>query len=186
MSITSRPATPEYRDGWEATFAPKATPPVDRTAITTLHGTPVDELREAQAKQPTGQHADYIVLTDEERRRGFVRPVRRSYRHVGTRPKHPLRDLTDEEKAMFADAGYAKFEVYPEECSPKTGRFWTPRQLASGCGAVTSMGAALAETYARDPGFYGATFCTGCNAHFAVGAEGEFVWEDAPGERVGT
>ena len=49
--------------------------------ITTLHGTPVDELREKQAKQPTGQHDDYIVLADEERAKGFVRPVRNGYVH---------------------------------------------------------------------------------------------------------
>lgn len=111
-------------------------PPVDRNAITTLHGTDVDELRVQQAAQPTGQHADYIVLTDEERAKGFVRPVRRSYIH---------------EK----------------------------------CRSLTRMGTKLAETYARDPKFYGATFCCACNAHFPVGADGEFTW-DGTTERVGT
>src|SRR5688500_9223864 len=33
------------------------------------------------------------------------------------------------------------------------------------CGTVTTMGRALSETYARDPKFYGATFCCGCNRH---------------------
>ena len=42
------------------------------------------------------------------------------------------------------------------------------------CGTVTTMGRAIAETYARDPGFYGATFCCGCGAHFPVS---EFVWD---------
>jgi len=55
--------------------------PVDRTAITSLHGTPIDELRRQQAAQPVGMHSDYIVLSDEERAKGFVRPVRRTYRH---------------------------------------------------------------------------------------------------------
>lgn len=45
--------------------------------------------------------------------------------------------------------------------------------------------AALAETYARDPKFYGGTFCAGCHAHFPVGAGGEFVWDHTE-ERVGT
>jgi len=53
------------------------------------------------------------------------------------------------------------------------------------CGVVTTMGDALAETYARDPKFYGGTFCVGCRAHFPVGANGEFVW-DKTDEKVGT
>src|SRR3954469_22226889 len=62
-----------------------------------------------------------------------------------------------------------------------------------GCGAVTTMGRAIAETYARDPHFYGATFCTGCSMHRPVGPDGEFDWfaggdESIPAEylRVGT
>lgn len=31
----------------------------------------------------TGQQKGYVVLTDEERAKGFVRPVRTSYVHVG-------------------------------------------------------------------------------------------------------
>lgn len=42
------------------------------------------------------------------------------------------------------------------------------------CGTVTTMGQALAETYARDPKFYGGTFCCGCHTHFPVA---EFTWE---------
>jgi hypothetical protein len=47
------------------------------------------------------------------------------------------------------------------------------------------MGQTLAETYARDPGFYSGTFCCGCSAHFPVGANGEFVWDKST-EKVGT
>ena len=108
--------------------------PVDRSAVTTLHGTPVEDVRKID--QPVGQHHDYIILTDEERAKGFVRPVRRSYTH-------------------------------------------------SKCGASTRMGVKLCETYARDPGFYGATFCATCNSHYPVGAEGEFTW-DEDGQKVGT
>jgi len=53
------------------------------------------------------------------------------------------------------------------------------------CGVVTKMNETIAETYARDPRFYGATFCVGCRAHFPVGQEGEFVW-DGSAEKVGT
>lgn len=52
------------------------------------------------------------------------------------------------------------------------------------CGTVTTMGRSLSETYARDPGFYGATFCCGCQRHFPVGPDGEFEWLD--GTKVGS
>lgn len=52
------------------------------------------------------------------------------------------------------------------------------------CGSVTTMGAALAETYARQPSFYGATYCATCRMHRPVGEQGEFVWSD--GNKVGT
>lgn len=86
---------------------------------------------------PTGQHKAYWVLSESERAKGFLRPVRRTYVH---------------------------------------GR----------CGAATTMGTALAETYARDPGFYGATFCVACGNHFPVGEHGEFVWDTTNNEKVGT
>jgi hypothetical protein len=52
------------------------------------------------------------------------------------------------------------------------------------CGTATTMAAAIAETYARDPSFYGATFCVRCHGHYPVGPAGEFVWDD--GEKVGS
>jgi len=85
--------------------------------------------------EPTGMAPVYLVLSDEERAKGFVRPVRRSYVH---------------EK----------------------------------CGGATRMGEAIAETYARQPHFYGATYCVHCGMHRPVGADGEFVWDD--GSKVGT
>lgn len=89
-----------------------------------------------------GMNDTYLVLSEEERAKGFVRPVRRAYQHVGTEDR-------------------------------------------PGCGTVTTMGTELAETYARDPAFYGATFCVHCSTHLPVGADGEFVW-DGTDERVGT
>lgn len=86
--------------------------------------------------QPNGQQKAYIVLSEEERAKGFIRPVRRSYMH---------------EK----------------------------------CGVVTTMGLAIAETYARNPYFYSGTFCCRCGTHFPVGEDGEFVW-DGTDEKVGT
>jgi hypothetical protein len=84
----------------------------------------------------TGMQQGYVVLAEEERAKGFVRPVRRSYVHLK-------------------------------------------------CSVVTKMGQTIAETYAREPGFYSGTFCVGCRAHFPVGKDGEFVW-DGTDEKVGT
>lgn len=132
----------------------------------------------------TGQHAQYWVLSEAERAKGFVRPVRRSYRHVGPPgPQYPLRDLTAEECERQAPE-YVKFEEYPESERPLVGRFWTRAQLdGPRCSRVTTMGQSLAETYARDPKFYGATFCAHCGAHFPVA---DFVWDDGSGQRVGS
>lgn len=124
-----------------------------------------------------GQQEVYLVLSEEERARGFVRPVRTAYRHVGARPKNPTRPLTEEERGRYSSFGYVAYEEYPPSDSSVTGRFWTEAQLNSGCGTVTTMGLVLAETYARDPNFYGATFCCHCGRHFPVGPGGEFVWE---------
>lgn len=79
------------------------------------------------------QAGAYLVLSEEERAKGFVRPVRQSYRHTR-------------------------------------------------CDAVTTMSQALAETYAREPGFYGATYCTSCHRHAPVS---EFRW-DGTDEVVGS
>lgn len=77
-------------------------------------------------ESPVPQAEVYLVLSEEERAKGFVRPVRHTYVH-------------------------------------------------NACGSATTMGQALAETYARDPSFYGATYCVRCGMHKAVS---EFRWED--------
>lgn len=75
--------------------------------------------------KPTGQAEAYLVLSDAEKAKGFVRPVRQSYVH-------------------------------------------------SVCGGVTRMSMGIAETYARDPKFYGATYCVHCERHLPVL---QFVWD---------
>lgn len=142
--------------------------------ICTTSGKPIDEYtREINTK--TGMQNDYIVLCPLERAKGFIRPFRKSYKHVGAKPKYPLRDLTEQELKDHSIVPYVKFEEYPESESPVTGRFWTQKQLNSGCGAITRMNDAIAETWARNPSFYGATFCSYCQEHFPVK---EFVWTD--------
>lgn len=142
------------------------------------------------AKRPDGQHVDHWVLSGEERAKGYVRPVRLKYQHVGPPgPAHPLRDLTAEEQDRYGDCGYVKFETYPEGYRGSArGRFWSQTELdnvGKGCGVVTSMPQACAETYAAQPGYYGQTFCCGCGAYRRVGERGEFVW-DGTDERVGS
>lgn len=136
-----------------------------------------------------GQQKTYLALSDEERAKGFVRPVRTTYKHVGIAgPKHPLRDLTEDEHGRYDKYGYVKFEDYPGSMRPVGGRFWTQAELdriGKGCQATTTMNRVLSETYACKPSFYGATFCATCNKHLPVGVDGEFVWVD-DGERVGT
>lgn len=121
----------------------------------TTSGEAPSAVREKQkAEGNTGQHSSYIVLCEEERQQGFVRPYRDRYRHLGRE------ETTDD---------------------PKFGG-GTRLIRVGGCGAVTTMGQSLSETYARDPKFYGATFCVGCNAHFPVD---QFVWT-ADGQQVGS
>ena len=70
------------------------------------------------------QNEAYLILSEEERAKGFIRPVRTSYVH-------------------------------------------------DTCGVMTTMSIPLAETYARDPNFYGFTYCIGCKKHLPVT---EFRW----------
>lgn len=92
-------------------------------------------VRGSHDTERTPQHEVYLVLSDEERAKGFVRPYRAVYVHTA-------------------------------------------------CGTETRMGVAIAETYARQPSFYGATYCVHCSKHLPVGADGEFEWLD--GSKVGT
>lgn len=130
-------------------------------------------------KGPGEQNEVYLVLSEEDRAKGFVRPYRDTYVHRGERPKYPVRDLTSEELERFQRFGYVKFEEYPEG-SPETqggvvtGKYWTAARLESGCGQSTTMRRDIAETYARDPAFYGATWCVRCCKHLPVA---EFVWQ---------
>ncbi len=74
---------------------------------------------------PSQQAEKYLVLSEQERAKGFVRPLRRAYVH----------------------------EV---------------------CGGATALNEDIAETYARDPNFYQATYCVHCKRHRPLA---EFMWE---------
>jgi hypothetical protein len=128
--------------------------PVDRSARCTTDGKPLDTTPDDR-----GQQQNYVILCYAEREKGFVRPVRRTYIHVGIDP--------DMKGIVLIRPGTSKHES------------------GKACGHRTTMGQAIAETYARDPSFYSDTFCASCGAHYPVGADGEFVWEGTT-ERVGT
>lgn len=157
----------------------------------TTSGRPVDVVRSEQT-EAIGQHKDYIVLCPDERAKGFVRPFRDKYQHVGRQIKGEPRELTLEERQSHTDDSYVAFVPNPDFESGKTaitGTLVTQKELDrrngdryGGCGVVTTMGRDLSETYARDPKFYGATFCCGCNRHLPVG---EFIWTK-DGETVGS
>lgn len=104
--------------------------------------------------EPVPQADVYLVLSDEERSKGFVRPVRHAYLHIRC-PKD--------------EANWGKLDVHGHPFGPRT-----------------TMGLALSETYARDPHFYGATYCVHCSMHKPVGEAGEFIWDDGTGQKVGT
>ena|ERR1035437_9371893 len=147
-------------------------------------------LKEGQKNQ-TGQHSIYLVLSEEERANGWVRPYRDAYIHVGRDMTGygEARPLTDEEKERYDKFGYVAYVPKNVKDSSLIGVFLTKDNVhlyknnkLGGCGTKTNMGRALSETYAKDPKFYGATFCTGCNKHLPVD---EFIWAK-DGEIVGS
>ena len=143
----------------------------DDQKMCTTTGEPVDKVRTEQT-ETTGQHKAYIVLCEEERQKGFVRPYRDAYTHVGRRAC-----WKSVEQGMSVSPLFCLMEPgHSGHCGALMG------VLAKGCGSVTTMGRALSETYARDPKFYGATFCVRCNKHLPVA---EFVWTK-DGEVVGS
>jgi hypothetical protein len=138
-----------------------ASPPPPETMLT--DGSPVPKDHSHTAINPvSGQQQAYVVLTPAERAKGFVRPVRRSYVHVGRpTPVNPLRDLTPAEEMRFGGHGYVKYEAYPPG-SHSLGRFWTQKMLDSvnkGCGAETRMSQDIAETYVRNLRFLVRRLC---------------------------
>lgn len=54
---------------------------IDEPKTTLTDGRPVTN--DHRELKPNGQQKDYIVLSAEERSKGFVRPVRTKYIHVG-------------------------------------------------------------------------------------------------------
>lgn len=99
-------------------------------------------------------------------------------------PADPEMDGKGAPQAIDPSTGMHKdYWVLPEEERAKGFvRPFRDRYVHQKCGAVTTMGRILSETYARNPKFYGSTFCATCCKHFPVG---EFTW-DVDGEVVGS
>jgi len=152
--------------------------------LCTTSGEPVEVVRANQTEK-TGQHQSYIVLCPDERAKGFVRPYRDAYKHVGrtiARCQVTWQGVDDADPHQcigradhVLDHEFDALMIFNEPLKDMHGR-------EGGCGSVTTMGRALSETYARDPHFYGATFCVTCNKHYPVA---EFVWT-ADGLQVGS
>ena len=134
-------------------------------------------------EEPTEQNKKYLILSEEERAKGFIRPVRTSYVHIGSITNTrggTIEPLSEEDKSSYGvNNNYVAFLRYPESEWPVVGRALTQEQVdnidkrVGGCYTITTMSLPLAETYARDPKFYGSTYCTGCRMHRPVE---EFVW----------
>jgi hypothetical protein len=60
----------------------KNIPPVDRSARVLASGAAVPEDDSHRLLKENGQQQDYVVLSVEERSKGFVRPYRDAYRHL--------------------------------------------------------------------------------------------------------
>ena len=133
-------------------------------------------------EKDNGQNEVYLVLSDEEKAKGFVRPIRISYIHMGKEiDTSRMRELSKEEKEKYKKYDYIGFIPNEDKDSSVIGTYIIARDLSKGCGALTTMNEKIAETYARDPKFYGSTYCVGCRTHLPVS---EFVW-DGTGIKVG-
>lgn len=85
-------------------------------------------------------------------------------------------EVTPDHREIDPSTGMQKGYVVlcPDERAKGFARPVRQRYMHTKCGTVTTMGLSLAETYARDPKFYGGTFCCGCGTHYPVA---EFTWE---------
>jgi len=152
---------------------------VDPPRIDVITDDPEDP-RLKTGQHETGMNDVYLVLPAEERQKGFVRPFRNKYVHVGKHLPGEPRPLTGEELTRYRGMGYVAFIPNPNEGESIAGHFLIESDLKTrkgeyygGCGVETIMGDALSETYARNPQFYGKTYCCGCRLHLPVS---EFRW----------
>lgn len=154
-------------------------------------GSSVPEDGSHTSLKENGQQEGYVVLSPEERAKGFVRPYRDSYVHAGKKLRGNLEKLSP--PGYFSEATekrYAAIDRFELSDGSKAGTYLTQEEVNQieesghygGCNGLTTMNRAIAETYARDPNFYTGTFCVHCQQHFPLD---QFVW-DGTDEQVGS
>lgn len=155
-------------------------------ALTTDANDP--ELGRGEDNQPGPQNKKYLVLSEAELAKGYVRPVRTSYVHTGRLICGKVQ--SPDEYGLPADA--VAYVCSMEKNHEGDCRIFSPvnkrelRRLETtgflgGCDTTTTMHTTLAETYAANPKFYSATYCCQCMMHINVN---EFQWKD--GQIVGS
>ena len=81
-----------------------AVPAVDRSQRTLTDGNPVTE--DHRELRPDGMQKGYVVLSEAERKRGFVRPFRDAYRHLKcgciTTMSRPLAETYARDPAFYS------------------------------------------------------------------------------------
>lgn len=129
---------------------------------------------------PDGENEAYLVLSEEERVKGFVRPVRGSYLHLGRTVCGKVRNNGERDRTgrQWVCTGELHHEGVCYTWKAVSDEAVLPAShdhLLGGCGTVTTMGQALAETWARDVSFYNRTWCAECRDHRPAT---EFRWLD--------
>lgn len=66
-------------------------------------------------------------------------------------------------------------ERHPVNLEGEVVRPYRDTYTHNSCGAATKIGSNIAETYQKNPKFYGSTFCVGCGKYFPVV---DFKWND--------
>jgi len=143
------------------------------------------------------QNECYLILSEEERAKGFIRPYRNRYIHVGKNVSahwKSIHRMVDEEEKQ--EEGMEKYVAIMTVLTKEDGSFqggsyvtqeeldaWKNGKRIGGCGGKTIMAREIGESYARNPSFYGSTWCMNCQKHIHVG---EFIWDDGSGETVGS
>jgi hypothetical protein len=135
---------------------------------------------------PRPQNDCYLILSEEERAKGFVRPVRHQYVHRGRRvcgkPKM-IKEYSDMPHVCVLPPNHnGECSVWQAVATGKLVDRLKRTGYLGGCDAITRMSNAIAETYAREPTFYGYTYCTLCSEHLPVD---EFEW-DGSDAKVGS
>lgn len=99
--------------------------PVDRSKLCTTNGEPVEDVRRNQT-EPTGQHKGYIVLCEDERKKGFVRPYRCAYKHAACGTTTTMGTALSETYARDPSFYSHTFCVFCNAHFPVDQFVWTP------------------------------------------------------------